>query len=149
MTPLLLVFSPFLPLLFSSCCFWTLNRILHNRNRRIRITESDLVDLHAQKYIIILNEPKNPKEDTNGVEVEIIDINNSKNLKIFLEKETMENLLINKKENTCCICLTEYLNSDLILKTKCKHHYHSECLLKWFEQKINCPFCRNDCIDNN
>ncbi len=59
---------------------------------------------------------------------------------------------------TCCICL-EGISKETILKTKCDHYYHSECLFKWIIQdpfqkkqlkcytdmvplKGECPMCR-------
>jgi len=43
----------------------------------------------------------------------------------------------------CCICLCEFDESGLMLDyPNCKHSFHFECIIKWFEQKMNCPYCK-------
>lgn len=29
-----------------------------------------------------------------------------------------------------------------LMVTPCKHYFHEECLMKWFEKKSECPLCR-------
>ena len=62
------------------------------------------------------------------------------------------------KTYTCCICLDNCCKKNL-LRTKCKHYFHSECLFNWMIQKYDkekvlyhyddvvplrgsCPICR-------
>ena len=40
----------------------------------------------------------------------------------------------------CSICL-ENLKSDKI-NLPCGHSFHSECILQWFNQEMNCPNCK-------
>jgi len=54
---------------------------------------------------------------------------------LCLEKGTDE---INNDK--CCICLKDFTNDSIMLS--CGHHFHSECLLKWFDKKNTCPMCR-------
>lgn len=62
---------------------------------------------------------------------------NKKNkiIPIFLEKGNNE---INY--SNCSICLEEFKNNSI--KICCGHHYHSECILKWFDKDRSCPNCR-------
>lgn len=39
----------------------------------------------------------------------------------------------------CPICLT---GGGVMCRLECGHIFHEKCLLKWFEQKANCPLCR-------
>jgi hypothetical protein len=50
------------------------------------------------------------------------------------EKENKEEEKENKEEE------------KKMVKTKCAHIFHSECLAKWVIQKTTCPMCRNSLI---
>ena len=46
---------------------------------------------------------------------------------------------------SCIICFQDVemgLGSFCSIK-KCKHSFHTDCLLKWFLQNLSCPLCRN------
>ena len=47
---------------------------------------------------------------------------------------------------TCAVCLEETRKSDK--KLKCKHVFHSKCIIKWFEASIECPQCRMEQDDD-
>lgn len=50
--------------------------------------------------------------------------------------------------NVCNIC---YEGNNLI-KTKCNHHFHKQCLEKWYtnhESGHVCPCCRTDICEKN
>jgi len=40
----------------------------------------------------------------------------------------------------CSICLGNFDNNNFIMP--CGHHFHSECILSWFNKKTDCPLCR-------
>lgn len=47
-------------------------------------------------------------------------------------------------ENTeCSICLSPFEHDDEAMITPCGHTFHSECLLRWMEEQMICPVCRN------
>ena len=50
------------------------------------------------------------------------------------------------KENECSICLEEYNRDKDIIKLKCNHEYHKECIKAWFDFNKNCPQCRKNII---
>ena len=39
----------------------------------------------------------------------------------------------------------KYLHKDII-KLKCNHEYHKECIKAWFDINKNCPQCRKNII---
>ena len=44
---------------------------------------------------------------------------------------------------SCSICLEKINNNDIKNATlECGHIFHSDCILKWIENKSNCPICR-------
>ena len=58
---------------------------------------------------------------------------------IYLEKGQDE-----IKNDKCCICLKNFTNNSIMLS--CGHHFHSECLLKWFDKRKTCPMCRENYV---
>ena len=50
------------------------------------------------------------------------------------------------KENKCSICLEEYNRDKDIIKLKCNHEYHKECIKMWLNINKICPQCRGDII---
>lgn len=48
--------------------------------------------------------------------------------------------------HTCTICLELTKRSDK--KLKCKHMFHNKCIVKWFEESIECPTCRMEQDDD-
>jgi len=50
-----------------------------------------------------------------------------------------------KETDSCPICLAEYGNlKEVIEMPVCMHSYHSKCILEWFSEHNNCPYCRAD-----
>ncbi len=43
-------------------------------------------------------------------------------------------------KNLCIICYQS--KSGDIIKTKCNHNFHNECLIKWCRISNICPVCR-------
>ena len=55
-------------------------------------------------------------------------------------------LFFSENEYECSICLTslkETKDYGAVKKLECGHEYHINCIGKWFEQKRDCPQCRN------
>lgn len=48
---------------------------------------------------------------------------------------------------TCAVCLEEVTRSDT-KRLKCRHVFHSKCIMKWFEESIECPHCRMEQDDD-
>lgn len=45
-------------------------------------------------------------------------------------------------DNICCICLDNL--TPITLKLKCKHSFHTECIVDWLKRDITCPMCRQN-----
>eukprot|EP00042_Codosiga_hollandica_P037929 m.303899 g.303899 ORF g.303899 m.303899 type:complete len:294 (+) comp55259_c0_seq2:214-1095(+) len=46
---------------------------------------------------------------------------------------------------TCCICLVEYADQDLVTTLPCRHFFHQSCITPWLrERSRSCPFCKRD-----
>lgn len=75
------------------------------------------------------------------------------------DKSVNKNNDLSVQTYTCSICFDECYEKN-ILKTKCNHYFHSECLFNWMIQRYNkekvlyhyddviplrgsCPMCRN------
>ena len=61
----------------------------------------------------------------------------------------------NKKEltDTCCICICDFGDEEILLVTRCEHIFHKQCIQQWINHKLNiasresiespvCPSCR-------
>ena len=43
----------------------------------------------------------------------------------------------------CCICLKYFCETEnKIVRLKCSHIYHRECIFRWLMKKRNCPICK-------
>jgi hypothetical protein len=61
-----------------------------------------------------------------------------------------ENYTGNKEYNdSCTICLEQFIPSDSIYEIKCKHIFHSKCLNLWYKRNKCCPVCRDRIIHVN
>ena len=72
------------------------------------------------------------------------DSNRLENIKITdikLDKILIIDNMI-KTDRNCTICLENL--TDNIIKLKCSHLYHKECIKNWIKKKPNCPMCRYD-----
>lgn len=62
-----------------------------------------------------------------------------------LDKEIKFEILTNKDEtDTCQICLDDFSETKLVIKTHCNHVFHTKCIKKWCDKKNTCPLCRAD-----
>ncbi|CAK59777.1 unnamed protein product (macronuclear) [Paramecium tetraurelia] len=79
-----------------------------------------------------------------------------------LRPKTHEYFVEQPIEGDCAICITQLTdipsesqsenkfiaqiisqNSHKLMETPCGHHFHSICLTKWMNVKLNCPTCRS------
>ncbi|KAK9026867.1 hypothetical protein V6N11_066726 [Hibiscus sabdariffa] len=42
----------------------------------------------------------------------------------------------------CCICLTSYVDDDVLKELSCSHVFHKSCVDKWLKMKALCPLCK-------
>lgn len=48
---------------------------------------------------------------------------------------------IEYKSDTCIICLVGFENTNKVI-LPCGHSYHYNCILTWFDTKMDCPYCQ-------
>ena len=46
------------------------------------------------------------------------------------------------------MCLEDVAKRSETKKLKCKHAFHTRCIMKWFETSIECPQCRMEQDDD-
>mmetsp|Transcript_44851 Transcript_44851/g.72033 ORF Transcript_44851/g.72033 Transcript_44851/m.72033 type:complete len:425 (+) Transcript_44851:165-1439(+) len=44
--------------------------------------------------------------------------------------------------STCVICLEDFKNGENIKVLPCKHGFHTQCIMPWFERSGDCPICK-------
>jgi hypothetical protein len=44
---------------------------------------------------------------------------------------------------TCGICIDEFVNDEILTELPCKHYYHKTCVDKWLTINKTCPLCRS------
>ena len=44
----------------------------------------------------------------------------------------------------CCICMEDFVGSEVIVMTECNHVFHKQCCREWLRQARTCPVCRMD-----
>lgn len=51
-------------------------------------------------------------------------------------------------QDDCCICLSEMIIDDTIHILPCKHYFHDNCIKPWLFEKLTCPLCKFDLIND-
>ena len=49
-----------------------------------------------------------------------------------------------KKDLMCAICVMDYAKGDQVFFLGCGHHFHTKCIMPWFDKQAQCPTCRYD-----
>ncbi|XP_059162620.1 E3 ubiquitin-protein ligase RNF12-like [Physella acuta] len=47
-------------------------------------------------------------------------------------------------QQTCNICLSEFVRGEVMRNLPCKHQFHQACIDKWLQCNASCPVCRSD-----
>jgi len=120
----------------------------HEKTSKAFTPEEDLEKNNSENDS---NEQVNSSEKTPTVEVnnEDADVENQNN-KVIEEREQVSD---EKEEKAhCSICLTEFRLGDELSWSrdlKCKHVFHSECLIPWLMKNNECPFCRENIVEDD
>lgn len=43
---------------------------------------------------------------------------------------------------SCTICLEQFSRNHKIISLDCNHTFHSSCILRWYQDHVTCPVCR-------
>lgn len=49
-----------------------------------------------------------------------------------------------ENDDTCAICLTLFTLGEHVHVTKCKHTFHTKCIIRWLRNSNECPLCRQE-----
>jgi len=84
----------------------------------------------------------NTNEDTRNSQKDLL----IKQLQDSVKKLVEDNRSLRGSEETeeCSICLE---SEGTLVPSKCGHKFHTECLVKWLENKNTCPNCRINLVD--
>lgn len=47
----------------------------------------------------------------------------------------------------CSICREKLKIGDMVVRLRCKHHFHKACVQPWFKDNNTCPNCRSEATD--
>lgn len=62
-----------------------------------------------------------------------------------LKTETFDSKSDENSDLTDCrICITDFVDGDVITSLPCKHRYHKRCIKTWLKRKAECPICRKN-----
>jgi transglutaminase/protease-like cytokinesis protein 3 len=82
-----------------------------------------------------------------GLEIDLSNLND--NIKIIITEDDFNKFerinydSINKDNNDCLICIESFNENDEIVKIKCNHYFHCNCIKSWLCNESNkCPICR-------
>lgn len=64
-----------------------------------------------------------------------------KKLKVYKYKNKIE-----KNDDTCSICFSDFVKNSVVMEIKCGHFFHKKCIKPWLTRDRKCPLCRNDSI---
>lgn len=84
--------------------------------------------------------------------ININNINNNNNIQgvhvVEFIHEIIELEIVEPIDKNCCICLDNLIeleSQQRVIKTKCNHYYHRNCIKGWLqsdnELNLNCPLC--------
>lgn len=67
-----------------------------------------------------------------------------------LLNDTEYQIKYNTIDESCIICLEKIIVNTKIIRTKCNHHFHTECFEKYLVynnfNKSGCPICRGELL---
>ncbi|KMT09977.1 hypothetical protein BVRB_5g121930 [Beta vulgaris subsp. vulgaris] len=56
--------------------------------------------------------------------------------------ESLERERVIDENSDCSICLERFELGEEVIKLPCLHVFHSNCIVRWLERILICPFCR-------
>ena len=68
------------------------------------------------------------------------DIN--KHLNIVIDETIFQGKIV-KSNESCGICMEKLIKDDEIIRLKCSHYFHNECIMESIKFTNTCPLCRD------
>lgn len=98
---------------------------------------SPCINTCSEKFIHSASEVEVIKKENTNIELSSVSLNRIRRYRSTLYKD-----ILNKSDDECVICCTQFVPNDKIITLKCVHHFHSKCVISWMVSKKNCPICR-------
>lgn len=70
-------------------------------------------------------------------------INNLKKIEIN------ENNINEFNEQTCNVCLENFIKGQISMTLDCGHNFHEKCIIHWLKMRNTCPVCRHELESND
>ena len=125
-----------------------LNECINNINEienRLNKIENELNIIINDLYLFINN--LNIIQNIPDIDIKLYI--NKENINEYLnERELTEEFINDINDETCCICLENYIIHDTISYLPCNHFFHSSCIKIWINQKRRCPLCNISLISS-
>ncbi len=65
-----------------------------------------------------------------------------------LEHHKYSEISRDAKITKCSICTEDFVENDDVIKTKCDHIFHRDCIKPWLcNESVKCPICREEIIE--
>lgn len=48
----------------------------------------------------------------------------------------------NYNKSDCLVCMDSYQDGEIVIKLKCQHIFHDNCIIDWLKLHNSCPVCR-------
>lgn len=45
---------------------------------------------------------------------------------------------------SCSICLENFKKTEFVFRLQCRHYFHEDCIVTWFEKNKVCPLCMKE-----
>jgi len=107
-------------------------------------TLRELLNIIKQIYIYIYEEEERTSTQLSYRIKNDCETCEGKNVHNYITKLKLDE---KESEKDCSICYNNYTENNDIGQIVCKHYYHTECILRWFENSKTCPLCRKYVID--
>jgi hypothetical protein len=112
---------------------------------------NNLVDIAIQNMMNDLNTQNveftfNVEDEDPNHAANVQDINANSTLYVFSSENDDEE---EEGGHECTICQSQLQENDIVRKLKCSHHFHVNCIDKWFETHSTCPTCRQQINEEN
>lgn len=52
-------------------------------------------------------------------------------------------------QSFCVVCISDFVDSDLLRLLPCGHEFHVKCVDKWLRKSTSCPICRRQVHPND
>jgi len=67
-----------------------------------------------------------------------------KEIPTFTYSQSDDGNPITSSNNTCAVCLADFVEGDKVAALPCRHYFHHDEILQWLKDKRTCPLCNTE-----